>query len=178
MRGLAPYVATGFAAALAVATLEFSVAGSVLQNGSLVAQPASSLENPARPSAGSVKGDRLTPRSDSDHARTVSTVELVGLRDVTTVLLRDAVGQVLYRSDPMSGVTVVTKGVVLPQITIREVDQNPPRVEPAETARQPDALPEGCTPAVSTIARVSASGFGVRCLTAREAGVKVAGLFY
>jgi hypothetical protein len=156
-----------------------------VQNGLLVSQSASSSalswENPARAVAGpSRKGDRLEPRSAGDQTRTVSTVELVGLRDVTAVLLRDAVGQVLYRSDPLSGVTVVTKGIVLPQITIREVDQNPPRVQPAEieTVRQPDALPEGCTPAVSMMATVSTSGFGVRCLTARETPVKVAGLFH
>jgi hypothetical protein len=172
MSGLAPYIAAGFAAALAVTTLEFSLAGSALEPGLLAAQSASSSSV-----GSSLKGDRLTLRSVGDQTRTVSTVELVGLREVTTVLLRDAVGQVLYRSDPMSGVTVVSKGIVLPQITIREVDQNSPRVEPAESVRQPGALPEGCSPAVSSMTAVSASDFGVRCITARDQGVKVAGLF-
>ena len=75
------------------------------------------------------------------------------------------------------GVTVVSRGVVLPQVTIRESDRASPRTEPAESDGQPSALPEGCDPAVSALATAPGSEFGVRCLTAREESVKLAGLF-
>jgi hypothetical protein len=177
MTGLAPYIAAGFAAALAVTSLEFSLAGTSSGTGALRAQAFSSVNSPHAPATVSRKGDLLRSRPAGAQTETVSTIELVGARDATIVLFRDAGGQVLYRSDPMSGVTVVSKGVVLPQVTIRESDQDSPRNEPAEAVRQPVALPEGCDPAVSSIAAVSASDFGVRCLTAREDKVKVAALF-
>jgi hypothetical protein len=178
MTGLAPYIAAGFAAALAVTSLEFSLAGTSSGTGALGSQEAfSSVNSLHAPATVSRKGDLLKSRSATEQTETVSTIELVGLRDATIVLVRDAGGQVLYRSDPMNGVTVVSKGVVLPQVTIRETDQASPRNEPAEAVRPPVALPEGCDPAVSSITAVSASKFGVRCLTAREQDVKVAGLF-
>jgi hypothetical protein len=173
MKGLAPYIAAGFAAALAVTSLEFSLAGSSQGTSSL----GSPRNLPHSSAAASAKGDLLEVRPAAAATQKVSTVELVGLHDATIVLLRDATGQVLYRSDPMSGITVVSKGVVLPQVTIREIDQAWPREEPAESVRQPSALPEVCDPAVGPLAAASASDFGVRCLTAREDEVKVAVLF-
>lgn len=176
MNGLAPYIAAGFAAALAVTSMEFSL--STPQAGILGSQAASALENSAHASTlPARKGDLLKSRPVGDQAQTASTVKLVGLRDVTIVLLRDPTGQVLYRSDPVSGVTVVSKGVVLPQLTIRETDQASPRDGQAESVRRPGTLPEGCDPAVSSLEAVSAADFGVRCLTARETDVKLAGLF-
>jgi hypothetical protein len=177
MTGLAPYIAAGFAAALAVTSLEFSLAGTSSGTGAPGSQAFSSVNSLHAPATVSRKGDLLKSHPAAEQTGTVSTIELVGLRDATVVLVRDAGGQVLYRSDPMNGVTVVSKGVVLPHVTIRETDQDSPRNEPAEAVQPPVALPEGCDPAVSSITAVSASKFGVRCLTAREQDVKVAGLF-
>ena len=96
MNGLAPYIAAGFVAALTVTSLDFGLAGAsavTTVSGSLVDLPHSSA-------SGSGKGDLLRPAGGP--TLTVSTVELVGLRDATIVMLRDAAGQA--RSDPTSGV--------------------------------------------------------------------------
>lgn len=171
MTTLAPYIAAGFAAALAATSMEFSLAGS--SPGMLGA--AANLPHSSAVTSG--KGDLLKVRPAAATNQKVSTVELVGLNDAPTVLLRDAAGRVLFSSDPMSGLTVVSKGVVVPQVTIRETDRALPRKEPAESGRQPGALPEGCDPAAGHLAAASASDFGVRCLTAREESMKVARLF-
>jgi hypothetical protein len=177
MTGLAPYIAAGFVAALAASSLELSLAGSNAEFGSLGSQAAFWSVNLTHvPAAASSKGDLLQSRPAGEQAQKVAMVELVGLGDATVVMFRDATGQVLYRSDPMSGVTVVSKGVMLPQITIREIDHASP-AEPAESIRQRGALPEGCDPAVSSIGTEAASDFGVRCLTAREEDVRVASLY-
>ena len=173
MNGLAPYIAAGFAAALAVTSLDFTLAGS----SAVTNLPGSSADLPHSSATDSGKGDLLKPRPAGGQTQTVSTVELVGLHDSTIVMLRDAAGQILYRSDPTSGVTVVSKGVVLPQVMIRESDRASPRTEAAESDRQPHVLPPGCDPAVSALGTGSGSDFGVRCLTAREESVKLAGLF-
>jgi hypothetical protein len=100
-------------------------------------------------------------------------VEILGLRDVTIVLHRDPAGQVLYRSDPTSGVSVVSKSVVSPD----SPSGRPIKLRPATTVRQPGALPEGCDPAVSSLEADPTSDFGMRCLTSREENVNFAQLF-
>jgi hypothetical protein len=99
MNGLAPYIAAGFVAALAVTSSDFGLAGA----NAVTTVPGSSLDLPPSSATGSGKGDLLAPRPAG--GQTVSMVELVGLRDATIVMLRDAAGQALYRSDPTSGVT-------------------------------------------------------------------------
>ena len=101
MNGLAPYIAAGFVAALAVTSLDFGLAGA----SAVTTVSGSSFDLPHSSAPGSGKGDLLESRLAGGPTQTVSTVELVGLRDATIVMLRDAAGQALYRSDPMSGVT-------------------------------------------------------------------------
>jgi hypothetical protein len=101
VNGLAPYIAAGFVAALAVTSLDFGLAGS---NG-VTTVPSSSVDLPHSSATNSGKGDLLNPRQSGGRLQTVPTIELVGLRDATIAMLRDAAGQARYRSDPTSGVT-------------------------------------------------------------------------
>jgi hypothetical protein len=162
MKRLSAYIATGFAAALAV-----SLWGSeaVLSSANL----------PAASTTVARKGDALKPRAPIAQTQKVSTVELVGVQDVT-VVLRSADGRVLYRNDQANSLTVVSKGVVLPQVTIREGAQgSDPGASPA-AVRPPHELPEGCDPAFSSLAPMSASRIGMRCIALRDEPVRVAAL--
>jgi hypothetical protein len=87
MNGLAPYIAAGFVAALAVTSLDFGLAGA----SAVTTAPGSSFDLPHSSAFGSGKGDLLRPAGGP--SQTVGTVELVALRDATIVMLRDAPGQ-------------------------------------------------------------------------------------
>jgi hypothetical protein len=76
----------------------------------------------------------------------VAVIEVVGVRDAS-IVYRDREGQVLFRTDPLSNVTVVVKNAALPEVTVREtvrtkVDEVPLRA-PRVPAKKPDA-PVGC----------------------------------
>jgi hypothetical protein len=174
MNGLAPYIAAGFAAALALTSLEFDASSGPGFAGSQAVM--SSASSPHASATDSRKGDLLKPRPAGEQAQTVATVELVGLQNAT-IVFRNAGGRVLYRSDPTTAVTVVSKGVVVPQVTIREADQASPRNVPAESVQQPSMVPEGCDTGLSLLAGTFAPRTGLRCVTEREETVKVAGLF-
>jgi hypothetical protein len=174
MNGLAPYIAAGFAAALVVTSLEFSLADSISGPSLSGSQAIASAKH--SPSASAIvarKGDLLKPRPAGELAQTVSTVELVGLRNAS-IVLRDNGGRVLYRSDPMAAVTVVSKGVIVPQVTMREADQASHRPAPAESARPPNVVPEGCDSGLSPLAGRFGPDTRLRCVTRREQKVKVA----
>jgi hypothetical protein len=101
VNGLAPYIAAGFVAALAVTSLDFSLVGSNV----VTIVPSRSVDLQHSSATNSGKGDLLNPRQSGGRMQTVPTIELVGLRNATIAMLRDAAGQVRYRSDPTSGVT-------------------------------------------------------------------------
>ena len=67
-----------------------------------------------------VKADRIAaPRASVDGTRSVVTVEVVGVHDAA-IVYRDRDGRVLFQTDPLSNITVISKGFVLPQVTVRE----------------------------------------------------------
>jgi len=79
MNGLAPYIAVGLAAALAVTSLEFSLADSGSESSFSGSQAALiSADSPAASATTSGKGDLLKPRPAGEQTQTVSMVELVG----------------------------------------------------------------------------------------------------
>ena len=49
----------------------------------------------------------------------IAVIEVVGVRDAA-IVYRDRDGQVLFRTDPLSNVTVVVKNTLLPEVTVRE----------------------------------------------------------
>lgn len=134
------------------------------------------------------KSDRLAKPARTQ-ARTISTVEVVGLRDAA-IIYRDRDGRVLYQTDPLTNVTMISKGVVLPEITLRETagsavrtvpvpaatskrpDSQPaassqerthPAVLPAKTEKRP-RIPEGCDSAASPIAAPQLSHVLSKCI--------------
>jgi hypothetical protein len=121
-----------------------------------------------------VKADRIaSPRTNlgSDRAVAtveVATVEVVGVHDAT-IVYRDRGGRVLFQTDPLSNVTVISKGFVLPQLTVRETPHSTPA--PIEVPRNLDAapaIPIGCDPLASPIAEPSLSHLTGRCLSQLE----------
>src|SRR3979490_2598227 len=99
-----------------------------------------------------LKGGRLAPpglrRSDEN---IVTTVEVIGLRDAS-VIYRDRDGRVLFQTDPLSNVTIVAKGVVMPELTVRETMRSTPARLEVPAALQAPPIPVGCDPVVSAIA--------------------------
>jgi hypothetical protein len=95
-------------------------------------------------------------------------VEVVGVEDAA-IIYRDRKGNVLFKTDPISNVTVVTKGVVLPEVTVRELADSAVQMMPVEGIRpvlSPTAPGDGCESAVTAhtagdaLARVPS-----RCIT-------------
>src|SRR5690348_14680539 len=74
----------------------------------------------------SMKGDLLAlPPNDRQAKRPVATVEVIGVHDAA-IVYRDRDGEVLFRTDPVSNVTVISKGFVAPQLTLRDTPQSRP----------------------------------------------------
>jgi hypothetical protein len=115
-----------------------------------------------------MKGDRLATSPITGPARTVSTVEVIGIQNAA-IVYRDRDGRILFQTDPVSNVTLVTKGLVLPQLTVRETTRSTPTAIEAPHAPQPPqagpAIPIGCEPLASPIAAPRLSHLAGRCLS-------------
>ena len=114
------------------------------------------------------KADALPKIANSDTPKRITTVEVVGIEDAA-IVYRDRNGNVLFKTDPVSNVTIVTKGVVLPEVTIRELAESKVQVVPLEGIRptlSPTAPGDGCESSVTAhtageeLARVPS-----RCIT-------------
>lgn len=120
------------------------------------------------------KGDRIRPAQSATQPRDIATVEVIGLRKAA-IIYRDQEGRVLFRVDPVSNATVVSKDVVLPELTIRENYRSPVRTLPVETNNtptKPTPIPEGCDPSFSPLA-VKANVTG-RCVASRDMPIRLA----
>lgn len=130
--------------------------------------PASLAQNPERVDR-AVKSDRLASAHPSGaEARTVSAVEVIGVHDAA-IVYRDRDGRLLFQTDPVNNVTVVSKGLVLPQITVRETTRSAstpmtPQREPSAPQATP-AIPIGCEPLASPIAEPRLAHLAGRCLS-------------
>jgi hypothetical protein len=171
--------ATGLAGAIA--------AGAILTSAALAAginpfQSASVSQTPPTQRAQinrAGKTDSLPAVAAQQAPKRITTVEVVGIED-TAIVYRDRDGRVLFKTDPVSNVTVVTKGVVLPEVTIREVAGSQVQRLPAETVRptlSPTTPGDGCESSVTAhtgpadLARVPS-----RCVTQLPAKSNVAAL--
>src|SRR5690242_19861715 len=112
------------------------------------------------------KADRVAaPRPSTDRTRSVVTVEVVGVHDAS-IVYRYRDGRVLFQTDPLSNVTVISKGFVLPQVTVRETPQSTPA--PIMVPHNIDAAPKmpvGCDPVASPIAEPALARVTGRCLS-------------
>jgi hypothetical protein len=113
------------------------------------------------------KGDRLAlPANYRQAARPVATVEVIGVHDAA-IVYRDRDGQELFRTDPVSNVTVVSKGFVAPQLTLRDTPQSKPTplVTPHQERGATPAIPVGCEPVASPIVQPGLASIVGRCLS-------------
>jgi len=97
------------------------------------------------------KGDALPKVANNDTPKRITAVEVVGVEDAA-IVYRDRDGNVLFKTDPASNITVVTKGVVLPEVTIRGLADSTVQVVPLESFRptlSPTAPGDGCESAVT-----------------------------
>jgi hypothetical protein len=117
------------------------------------------------------KGDRWVPAAaqqalpDSGVKRVVTSIEVVGVDDAA-IVYRDRDGNVLYRTDPVRNVTVISKGVKLPEVTVRQDGLSATTPVPVEVpgAGKPAKMPIGCEPAASPLAAPQMSQLTGRCL--------------
>ena len=130
------------------------------------------------------KSDRAVMLPASATPVEVTTVEVVGLRDAA-IVYRDRAGRELFRTDPVSNVTVITKGVMLPKVTVRQnsgaVVRPMPIEVPREQAREqkaptpgPAKLPFACEPSFSPVAQPSMAHHTGRCMADAQSN-KLAG---
>ena len=112
------------------------------------------------------KADRIAaPRTDIGSDRKVVTVEVVGVQDAA-IVYRDRDGRVLFQTDPLANVTVISKAFVLPQVTVRETPRSTPA--PVLMPHNPEAapaIPVGCDPVASPIVEPALARVIGRCLS-------------
>ncbi len=157
--------ATGVAGAI--------VAGAILTSAALAAAISPYQSSSVSPTQGtqinrSNKGDSQPVVASNQAPKRIVTVEVIGVEDAA-IVYRDRDGRVLFKTDPLSNTTVVTKGVVLPEVTVREIAGAEVKRLPAETVRptlSPTSPGDGCESSVTAhtapaeLARVPS-----RCIT-------------
>jgi len=141
--------------------------------------PAAALGTQASSINRTAKADRgATPRAEQA-ALHIATVEVVGLRDAA-IVYRDREGRELFRTDPLNNVTVITKGLQLPEVTVRQdsssavkpvpvrdlQEQARDRTKPGKS-RSPK-VPLGCEPSFSPVASPSLAHHTGRCMAQGE----------
>ncbi len=67
----------------------------------------------------------------------IAVVEVVGVHDAA-IVYRDREGRVLFSTDPVANVTVVTKNLLLPEVTVRETTELQVERVPVEKTRAPN----------------------------------------
>jgi hypothetical protein len=114
------------------------------------------------------KGDRLARGPQTD-AKRITTIEIVGVNDVT-IIYRDAEGRQVFRTNPVSNATITAKDIVLPALTIRDSDTTgtaPVTVSPStfRPVRMEKELPVGCESPFSPYADPLAPRVTGRCVS-------------
>src|SRR5262245_13347479 len=164
----------GFLATVGVLSLAVSGPASL-------SKVSAALTSPAANAAGQLdrsnKGDRLpinTSAGAQEQAQ-VTTVEVVGVRN-TAIVYRDRDGRVLFRTDPVANVTIVSKNVALPEVTVREHSEAVPTKMPVKTLQEGDKSRklDGCDPVASPLAGSAVSQLVGRCIAGLAAGTKLA----
>lgn len=137
------------------------------------------------------KGDKLPVNDSATQKPTkISVIEVIGVSDAA-VVYRDRSGQMLFKTDPMSNVTVVAKNSLLPEITVRETEADEVMPVPVEFPQKPAAvrelpgsapssstkrMTEGCESAFSSFLVPSQSKVARRCVSSIESETKLSSL--
>ena len=120
------------------------------------------------------KGDALAAPQAAQPRIPIKTVEVVGIRNAA-IVYRDRDGNVLFRTDPVANVTVVTKNVDLPEVTIRDTADT--KVQRISVERpQPAEQPQGCESAFARPSPVALTRLSSRCLAQIPTSEKFAAL--
>jgi len=109
------------------------------------------------------KRDALPVPANPQERAEIKSVEVVGLRGAS-IVYRDRSGNILFQTDPLANVTVVTKNVELPEVTIRETETTKVERLPADEADR-SARPHGCESAFARPAPESLTRKASRCVT-------------
>jgi hypothetical protein len=109
------------------------------------------------------KSDALPVPAHSQERAEIKSVEVIGLRGAS-IVYRDRGGNVLFQTDPLANVTVVSKNVELPEVTIRETETTKVERIPADEADR-SAKPHGCESAFARPAPESLTRMSSRCVT-------------
>lgn len=129
---------------------------------------------------GSGKADRLVANAPAmSGEKRVVVVEVIGLRD-TAIVYRDREGRVLFSTDPVANMTVLTKNLELPEVTVRETAQSEVERLPVEKTRSPvgdkPSLPQGCESGLSPDISPTVPTGKDRCIVQLKAGSDFASL--
>lgn len=128
------------------------------------AEPLYEARGSASPTVNRERKTNALPTSAAVQSRnTITTVEVVGVRNAS-IVYRDRSGNVLFQTDPLANVTIVTKNVELPEVTIRETESTEVERIPAEETGM-SAPPQGCESAFARPAPESLTRTPSRCVT-------------
>jgi len=189
MTRIAPYVVGGL---VAVAAMEFGPV--VDQHLGVTPSIANTLTGSLSARAPIIsKTDRANVPNRSSMALDVATVEVIGLGQ-PAIVYRHRDGRELFRTDPVDNVTVVTKGFVLPQVTVRRDAQSEVRPVPMQdvdahrdgeirkrelqrtrsappmenSTDSPKAIPPGCESSFSPVASPNMAHHMGRCMAEND----------
>jgi hypothetical protein len=115
------------------------------------------------------KSDAL-PKSAAAQTRSeIKTVEVIGVRDAS-IVYRDRDGNILFQTDPLANVTIVTKNIDLPEVTIRNTETTKVERVPVEgrvpvESKAPTARLPGCESAFARPSPESLTRKSSRCVT-------------
>jgi hypothetical protein len=126
------------------------------------------------------RADRLSTSTFAPSGeKRIAVVEVVGVHDAA-IVYRDRQGRVLFSTDPVANVTVVTKNLSLPEVTVRETAQSEVERVPVEKTRAPggDKQPsmEGCESGLSPDISPTVPTAKDRCIVQIESKSNVASL--
>jgi len=171
---------SGTGGLIAVALAAAIVSGTVVVLSAVVADRLISPRAEARPSAVALNSRQnhsvnrqgktdASPLPAAMQPRTkIKSVEVVGIHNAS-IVYRDGDGNILFRTEPLANVTVVSKNVDLPQVTIREtiateVERMEMEHTPVEKAAPP-LPPNGCESAFAQPSPESLTRMSSRCVT-------------
>ena len=109
------------------------------------------------------KGDALRVSAAAQSRSEIKSVEVIGVRDAA-IIYRDRDGSILFHTDPLANVTIVSKNVDLPEVTIRETEATKVERVPVESTGPSTPL-HGCESAFARPSPESLTRTPSRCVT-------------
>jgi hypothetical protein len=112
----------------------------------------------------------LARRLPDEQAQPITEIDVVGLNGAV-ITFRDAQGRILLRTDRVTNTTTVAKGVVLPEVTVREMQAGQVKRLPVEVPKPAsfeNKLPGHCESAFSPVASPGLSQIPGRCVAALQ----------